>query len=190
MKILTRILLGLTALLLILGVVIALQPATFQVERSTTIAASRDVLYAEINNLPRFQDWSPWAKLDLNTRYNYEGPAIGPGASYTWVGNNQVGEGRMTITGNPAPDRILMRVEFRKPFASTNDVKFELEPLGPEKTRVTWIMFGKQNFLTKAFGLFMSMDKMVGGDFEKGLANLKGLAESGALPAAATAPQP
>ena len=101
----------------------------------------------------------------------FEGPSSGPGAIYAWNGNNEVGEGRMTIVESKPGELVTMKLEFSRPFKCTNEVNFKLEPSGGG-TRVSWIMDGKNNFMTKAMSLFMNMDKMVGKDFEQGLANL------------------
>ena len=106
----------------------------------------------------------------------FEGPSSGPGASYAWNGNNAVGEGRLTIVESKPAELITMKLEFSRPFKCTNEVNFKLEP-SPGGTRVSWIMDGKNNFMTKAMSLFMNMDKMVGKDFEQGLANLSGVAQ-------------
>jgi hypothetical protein len=171
--------LGIIAALAVLFVIIvALQPADYQVVRRATIAAPAAQVFAQVNDLHKFQDWSPWAKLDPDVKNTYEGPSAGTGAITRWTGNKKVGEGVMTITESRPNELIGMKLEFIKPFASTADVQFDFKPEGTG-TAVTWIMSGKKNFMSKAFCLFMSMDKMVGGDFERGLANLKTLAEKG-----------
>src|SRR5687767_2727578 len=110
----------------------------------------------------------------------FEGPPAGTGASYAWSGNNQVGEGRSTITGSRPNERITIRLEFVRPFAGTNTAEFTFTPRGPggERTEVTWALAGNKNFMSKAVCMFMSLDKMCGGDFEKGLAKLKTVVES------------
>src|SRR5205823_3997824 len=121
---------------------------------------------------------SPWAKRDPAMRQTYEGATSGAGAVYSWAGNRNVGEGRMTLTESRPNESIRIRLEFLKPFASTADTEFTFKPEA-SGTLVTWCMTGKKNFASKAFCLFMNMDKMVGGDFEKGLAELKAAAEAG-----------
>ena len=113
-------------------------------------------------------------------KQNYEGASSGTGAIYTWAGNNQVGEGRMTITESHPSDLIKIKLEFIKPWSATNATDFAFKPQG-NQTAVTWTMDGDNNFIGKAFSLFMNMDKMVGGDFEKGLAQMKTVAEKAAL---------
>ena len=110
-------------------------------------------------------------------KLTFAGPATGPGASYSWVGNNQVGEGRLTIIESRPNDLVRIKLEFMKPFAATNTAEFTFKPEG-DKTAVTWSMQGNNNFIAKALHLVMNMDKMVGGQFEKGLADMKLVAEA------------
>jgi uncharacterized protein YndB with AHSA1/START domain len=172
-----KILIGLAVIIAILVVVIAMQPADFKIERSTTIKAPPASVFALVNDFHKWEVWSPWAKLDPNMKATYEGPAAGPGAKYSWVGDSKVGEGRMTIEDSRPPELVKIRLEFLKPFAATSDTEFNFKPEG-NGTKVTWTMSGKNGFMPKAFGLFMNMDKMVGGDFEKGLAQMKFAAEA------------
>jgi carbon monoxide dehydrogenase subunit G len=173
------ILVVIAALMGVFIVVVALQPSRFQVTRSITIAAPAQAAFAQVNDLHNWEAWSPWAKLDPAMKQTYEGASAGTGASYTWSGNNQVGEGRMTITGSQPSVLIEIKLEFIRPFAGTNTVEFTFEPKG-NQTEVSWNMIGQVNFLAKAFHLFMNMDKMVGGEFEKGLADLKSAVEAAA----------
>jgi Polyketide cyclase / dehydrase and lipid transport len=171
------IILGVIAAIVVLFlIIVALQPADYQVQRGATIAAPAPDVFAQVNDLRKFQDWSPWAKLDPDVKNTYEGPPAGTGAITRWVGNKKVGEGNMTIVESHPSSLIKMKLEFIKPFPSTADVQFDFKPEG-NATAVTWTMSGKKNFMSKAFCLFMNMDKMVGGDFERGLANLKALTE-------------
>lgn len=165
----------LSALLLL----VALQPSDFRVERSITVAAPAAVVFAEVNDFHRWEAWSPWAKMDPAMKQTYEGAPAGVGAVYSWVGNGQVGEGRMTILESKPGELVRINLEFFKPFAATNTATFVFTPTG-DQTTVTWSMTGKNNFVGKAMCLVMSMDKMVGGEFEKGLADIKSLAEAAA----------
>lgn len=165
------ILIGLAAILVIFLVVAAFQPADFRVSRTATIAAPAPVVFEQINNLQNWNAWSPWAKLDPNAKNTFEGPPSGVGASFAWAGNNQVGEGKMIITDSKPNELVLMRLEFIKPFAATNTTEFTFKPEG-NQTVVTWSMAGKNNFIAKAMSLIMNCDKMVGGQFEQGFANL------------------
>jgi hypothetical protein len=155
---------------------VAMLPSTFLIERSTIVVASAPGTFAEINDLHRWQEWSPWAKLDPNAKATFEGPASGEGAVFHWAGNEQVGEGRMTVTESRPDERVRMRVDFIKPFAGTNNSEFTLKADGP-RTIVTWVISGEQGFIEKAICLFMNPEKMIGGPMEQGLANLKQIAE-------------
>ncbi|BCU78435.1 SRPBCC family protein [Luteolibacter sp. LG18] len=173
---LKKILLALGLAVIVFLVVAALQPADFKITRSATVAAPPAAVFEHVNDYHKWQDWSPWAKMDPAMKVTYEGPASGKGASYAWVGNSKVGEGRMSITDSDPAKRVTMKLEFLKPFAATNTAEFTLAPEG-SGTTVTWTMTGKNNFMAKAFGLVMNMDKLVGKDFEKGLSNLKEIVE-------------
>ncbi len=176
---LKKILIGIAAIVAVFIVVVALQPAEFRVTRSATVSAPPPAVFAQVNDFHKWEAWSPWAKLDPAMKQTYEGAPAGTGAVYTWAGNSKVGEGRMTITESRPSDLVRIRLEFFKPFASTADTEFTFRPQG-DQTAVTWSMSGKNNFIAKAFCLFMNMDKMVGGDFAKGLAQLKSIVEAAA----------
>jgi hypothetical protein len=150
---------------------VATRPAEFRIARSRTLPATPATVHAYVNDFHKWPEWSPWEKLDPTMKKEWSGAPAGVGASYHWVGNNKVGEGRMTITDSRAPQSVTLRLEFIKPFAATNVAQFDLAPSG-SGTNVTWAMTGQRNFVMKAFGLFMNMDKLVGTDFEKGLASL------------------
>ena len=134
-------------------------------------------MFVLVNDFHNWQAWSPWAKLDPAAKNTFEGPAAGKGAIFKWSGNEQVGEGIMTITESHPNDRILIKIEFLRPMSNTNSVEFTFKP-EEDKTRVTWSMSGRKDFTSKAFCLVMDMDKLVGGQFEKGLATLKAIAET------------
>lgn len=173
---LKKILLGILAALAVFAVVVALQPAHFRVGRSTTISAPVPVVFARVNDLHQWDDWSPWAKLDPQMKATHTGAPAGKGAVYTWAGNAKVGEGRMTITESRPNELVRINLEFIKPFAASNTTDFTFKS-DAGQTTVTWTMAGENNFFGKAMCLFVSMDKMVGGDFEKGLVALKSVAE-------------
>jgi hypothetical protein len=175
------ILYGLAGLLAILLIVISLQPSSFQVTRSATMNASPAEVFDQVNDFRKWRQWSPWERIDPNLQRHYGEPAAGVSGTYGWTGNKQVGEGRMTIVDSKPGELVRIKLEFLKPFKATNTAEFAFARAGSE-TNVTWTMTGEKNFLFKAFGLLMSMDKMVGGDFERGLANLKSTVES--VPAA------
>ncbi|MGH6771594.1 MAG: SRPBCC family protein [Xanthobacteraceae bacterium] len=172
-----KILLALAALVVIFLVVVALQPSDYRISRAANIAAPAADVFAQVNDFHRWEAWSPWAKLDPNAKATFEGPKAGQGAVFIWSGNNEVGEGRMTVTESTPAEHIRIRLDFVKPMAGTSNVEFTFKPRGAG-TEVTWAMFGQNNFIGKAMCLFMDQDKMLGGYFEKGLANLKSVVES------------
>ena len=176
-KILLGIVIIVVVLVAVIAILAALQPTHYRIERSATINAPASVVFAQVNDFHKWEAWSPWAKIDPTMKQAYEGTQSGTGAIYTWAGNNQVGEGRMTITESHPSDLIKIKLEFIKPWSATNATDFAFKPQG-NQTAVTWTMDGDNNFMGKAFGLFMNMDKMVGGDFEKGLAQMKSVAET------------
>jgi uncharacterized protein YndB with AHSA1/START domain len=173
---LRKVLIAVAAILVVLVIVIALQPSEFRVARSTTIAAPPSQVFAQVNDFHKWEAWSPWAKLDPEAETNFEGPPAGTGAIFRWRGNEEVGEGSMTIIESTPNDRIRIKLDFLKPFAATNIAEFTFRPEG-NQTLVTWSMEGINNFIAKAFCLFMNMDKMVGDQFEKGLASMKSVVE-------------
>ena len=178
MKPMKIILIGLPILLVVFLILVALQPADYKVVRSTSIAAPPSAVFGHINDLHKFMDWSPWAKVDPNCKYTFEGPASGPGSAFSWEGNASVGAGKMTITESRANEMVRARLDFYKPFAGVGEAEYGMKADG-NKTLVSWTMTGKKVFITKAIGMFVSMDRMLGGQFEAGLANLKSIVEAG-----------
>ena len=174
---LKKILIAVVLIVVVFVIVVATRPADFRVTRSVTIGAPAAVVFAQVNDFHKWDAWSPWAKLDPVMKQTHEGAPAGTGAIYSWVGNSDVGEGRMTITESRPNEMIGIKLEFLKPFAAVNTTEFSFKPEG-NQTVVTWSMTGTNNFMAKAFGLFMNMDKMVGGDFEKGLAQMKSVTEA------------
>jgi hypothetical protein len=174
---LQKILLVLALALVAFCIVVALRPPEFRLSRSISIAASPSVVFPHVNDLHQWEPWSPWARLDPNMKQTYEGAPAGTGATYHWVGNKEVGEGKMTITENRPPELIQIQLDFLKPFAATNQTEFTFQPQGNE-TLVTWTMSGKNNFMAKAAHLVMNIEKRVGSDCEKGLAQLKSVCET------------
>ena len=150
---------------------IASRPSGFRIARSRTLSAPPDVVYAHVSDFSKWPQWSPWEKLDPTMTRDIAGAPAGTGATYYWKGNSEVGEGRMTITDTVPAKSVTIRLEFLKPFEATNTTVFEFAPSGTG-TNVTWTMSGHNNFVSKVFCVFMNMDKMVGGDFERGLSNL------------------
>jgi hypothetical protein len=187
-----RLVLGLVIVVVVLAIVVATRPSTFHVERSILITASPESVFAQVNDFHSWAAWSPWEKLDPKMEKTFSGPSAGAGAIYAWnSGNGKVGQGRMTIERSDLPSSVSVQLEFIKPFTATNTVTFTMIPVGTQ-TRTTWAMDGHNGFLGKLFHLVMNMDKMVGGDFERGLAALKSVAEAvrGSTAAAANAPAP
>jgi hypothetical protein len=174
---LKKLLFAAIVLAVVLGVVIAVQPADFRITRSAQVAAPADVVFAQVNDLHKWEEWSPWAKLDPAMKQTYEGAPVGVGASYTWEGNNEVGAGRSTIVESRPGERVGLKLDFTRPFAATNNVEFTFQPEGAG-TVVTWTMTGTKNFLCKGIHMVIDVDKMCGGQFEQGLAKLKKIAEN------------
>ena len=168
---------------------VASRPATFHLERSTTIAAAPEAVFPHVNDFHRWGAWSPWEKLDPNMVRTFGGPESGNGSTYHWTGNKAVGEGNMTITESTPHQAVGIKLEFIKPYAATSTARFALTPAAGG-TQVTWSMDGENNFVSKAMCIFVSMDKMVGGDFERGLAALKTVSESTAQSPAPTPASP
>lgn len=178
---LKKILIAVLAVVAALVVVVAMQPSTYNVSRTTSIGAPPATVFALANDFHQWDAWSPWAKLDPAIKTSYEGPSAGAGAVYTWVGNDKVGEGRMTLLESKPNELVRIKLEFLKPFASTSTTEFTFGGGEGELTGVTWSMTGDNNFMAKAACLFMGgMDKMIGPDFEKGLAQMKTTAEAAA----------
>lgn len=174
---LSKIVLVLGVLIAVFVIVVALQPADYRIERSAVISAPAEVVFSHVNDLHKWQEFSPWAKIDPAAKSSYEGPVAGPGAVFRWSGNSQVGEGRMTITDSRPHEFVRFRLDFVRPFEGTSEAEFAFKP-ETRGTTVTWSMSGKNNFVAKAMCLFMDQDKMIGGEFEKGLASLRVIAES------------
>jgi uncharacterized protein YndB with AHSA1/START domain len=153
----------------------ALKPKSFALSRSAVIAAPADRVFSLIDDLRGFNRWNPFAKQDPELKIQYESVTSGKGAAYTWVGK-KAGVGRMEITDSVPSQQVTMRLDFSKPMEAHNTVSFTLEPQGTD-TSVTWAMTGPMNYAQNLMTTFFSMDKMVGGEFEAGLASLKTLAE-------------
>jgi uncharacterized protein YndB with AHSA1/START domain len=153
------------------------RPDEFRVTRSATIAAPPATVFGQVNDFHNWDAWSPWAKLDPACVNTFDGAASGQGAKFAWDGNKKVGAGRMTIAESQPAEVIRIKLEFLRPFKSTSTAEFTFKAQGGE-TLVTWNMIGKNNFMSKVFGLVMDCDKMIGRDFEKGLASMKSVAEA------------
>jgi len=168
------------ALVVVIGILIGViltRPDDFRVTRSATFNAPPATVFEQVNDFRKWEAWSPWAKLDPNVKNTFEGPAAGTGAVFRWAGNNEVGEGAMTITESRPSELVLLKLEFIKPFAGTSVTEFTFKPSG-DQTAVTWTMSGENNFIGKAMSLVMDCDKMMGGQFEKGLENMRAVVEA------------
>ena len=174
---LETILISLAVIVIVFVVIVAVQPSEFLIARSAPISAPPGAVFAQVNDFHKWEAWNPWAKIDPAMKQTYDGAPAGTGAIYTWAGNREVGEGRMTIIESRPSDLIRVKLEFMKPFRATNIALFTMKPEG-KQTVVTWSMTGKNNFMAKAIHLFMNMDKMIGGQFEKGLADMKSVVEA------------
>ena len=173
------IVLGLGAALGAFAAYVATRPSHFSISRSRAIAAPPPVAHAYVNDFRKWAEWSPWEKRDPALTRHYSGQPSGTGAVYAWKGNRNVGEGRMTITDSRPPHNVAIRLEFLKPFQQTNATTFDFAPAGAG-TQVSWTMTGENSFMGKAFSVFMNMDKVIGADFEQGLANLDAATAAGA----------
>jgi hypothetical protein len=174
---LLTILIILAVIVVIFFVVVALQSEDFKISRSATVAATPAEVFPQVNDFHCWDNWSPWAKIDPAMKVTYGGPASGEGSTYSWSGNNKAGEGKMTNLKSQPSNLIRIQLDFLKPWKATNNVEFSFNP-DSQGTLVTWTMTGKKNFFMKGFHLIMNMDKMLGPDFEKGLAQLKGVVET------------
>ena len=152
------------------------KPDSFTVKRSVSIKAPPDRLYALISDFHGWAAWSPYEKKDPDMKRTFSGAALGKGAIYQWDGNKNVGSGSMEIIEATPPSKIVIKLDFLKPFEGHNTAEFTMNPQG-DSTTVTWAMYGPSSFIFKVMGLFMNMDKMIGDDFAVGLANLKAVAE-------------
>lgn len=157
-------------------IVAATKPDSFHVSRSATIHAPPPAVYALVDDFHHWPSWSPWENLDPEMQRTYGGPSSGVGAFYEWDGNRKAGQGRMEIVEAVPAERLGIRLDFLRPWKSTNQVEFEMVDLG-EATQVTWSMSGPNSFIGKVMSVFMSMDGLIGKDYEEGLANLKSIAE-------------
>jgi Polyketide cyclase / dehydrase and lipid transport len=160
----------------------ATRPDVFRVQRATSIQAPPERIFPLIADFHRWTSWSPWENKDPALKRTYSGAASGKGAVYAWEGNRNVGSGRMEITEDSPSSKVTIQLDFIKPFEAHNIAEFTLQPAGGT-TNVTWSMHGPSPFITKVMGVFMNMDKMIGKDFEAGLANLKSVAEGQATDA-------
>jgi carbon monoxide dehydrogenase subunit G len=155
----------------------ATRPDSFRIERSALVKAPPEKIFAFVNDLHQWTAWSPWEKIDPALKRSYSGPQSGKGAAYAWEGNSKVGSGRMEITEAAPSSKVVIKLDFLKPFEAHNTADFTFARQG-DATTVTWAMFGPSPFISKLMGTFFNMERMVGGQFEQGLANLKKISET------------
>ncbi len=172
------VLLAVLAAVALFLVIVAMKPNTFRIERSILVDAPADRVHAMINDFRRWPDWSPWENKDPGMTRILSGAEAGTGAAYAWDGNRNIGAGRMEILESVAPERVTIQLDFLKPFKARNTAEFTMKPDGAG-TRVTWAMFGPQPFIGKLMDTLMNCDRMIGREFEAGLAKLKAGAEGG-----------
>jgi uncharacterized protein YndB with AHSA1/START domain len=178
MRFLKRLVIGIILLIIAAVIVVALQPDDYRLTRSAVIAAPAAEVFPHVNDLRKWEEWSPWAKLDPAAKVTFEGPRAGPGAVFKWAGNDKVGAGTMTITESKPNERVATRTDFVKPFEGTSSSDFIFSQTG-NQTNVIWTMTGTHNFIGKAMCLVMSMETMLGPEFEKGLMQLREVVEKG-----------
>jgi uncharacterized protein YndB with AHSA1/START domain len=169
---------AIAVVVLVTGILLfaATRPDTFQVQRTTSIKAPPEKIFPLINNLQSFGAWNPFAKKDPGIKESYSGPASGKGAICVFDGNQDVGKGSLEITESSPPSRVVMQLRMTEPMQADNQIEFILEPKG-DVTHVTWTMHGPVPYFAKIIHLVFNMDRMIGGDFETGLASLKSVAE-------------
>src|ERR1043166_1500955 len=173
-----KILIGVVVVLALFLVVVALRPADFRVERSATLAATPATLFDQVNDHHKFSVWNPFMKLDPNVKTSYSGPDSGVGAVCSWEGNSKIGAGSATIFESKPGELVRQRMDWKRPMEGTSTVEFTFKPAG-DKTVVTWAMYGKNVFMGKLVSLFMDCEKMVGPQFDQGLADLGKVAAVG-----------
>jgi uncharacterized protein YndB with AHSA1/START domain len=176
-RILKRGVIVLVAIIGLLAGILALQSDEMLIVRSATFTAPADKVFVQVDNYHNWKAWSPWAKMDPAAKNTFEGPEAGKGAAFSWDGNDKVGAGRMTTLESRPGELIRIKLEFTRPMQDTSITEFTFKPEG-DKTVVTWSMSGRHTFLSKGICLFMNMDKIVGGQFEEGLANLRSIVET------------
>jgi uncharacterized protein YndB with AHSA1/START domain len=154
----------------------AAKPGTFRIQRTKTIQASPERVFVLIDNFRQWDSWSPWEKLDPAMKRTFSGAERGQGAVYEWCSKGKAGQGRMEIMDTVAPSRVAIKLDFLKPFEGHNMAEFRLDRDG-DSTHVTWTMYGPHRYMCKLMSMFFNMDKIIGREFETGLANIKSIAE-------------
>jgi Polyketide cyclase / dehydrase and lipid transport len=166
-----KIILIAVPIIVVVFIIVALQPSTYRVTRSLAIAAPCEAVFPHMNDFKKWEAWNPWGKADPNIKLTYGSQTSGVGANYAWTGNKEAGEGRATITESRPNESVKYKMEFFKPMAGESEMEFTFKPQG-DQTEVTMTVTGEKNFMARAFCLFVNMDKMIGGKFEKALADL------------------
>lgn len=169
-----KILLGLVVIIAAICGIASFQSDEMNVSRSATISAPPEAVFKVVNDFRQWDAWSPWSKLDPNMKKSWQGPSEGVGAIYRWSGNDQVGEGSMTLLESKPSEKVSIKLEFARPFAGLSDVQFTFLPAGAG-TKVTWSMQSKNAFMAKVIGLFVDFEEMCGDSFTEGLASLEKL---------------
>jgi len=162
--------------LIVVLLLAASKPDTFIIQRTATVKAAPGKVFPSINDFHNWAAWSPYEKLDPSMKKTFSGAASGKGAIYEWEGNSKAGKGRMEIVDSSVPNKITIKLDFLKPFEGHNTSEFTMSPRG-DSTEITWSMHGPTPFMMKVMHVFVNMDKMLGKDFETGLANLKAVTE-------------
>lgn len=171
------VLIGVAILVIAFVVVVAIQPSEFRIERTASMQAPPEEVFHQVNELRNWEAWSPWARKDPDARASFTTPSSGASAVFGWSGNDEVGEGRMTIMESRPHEVVRLRLDFVRPYEDTATTEFRFQPDG-EGTLVTWTMTGEHDFMSKAMCLFVDLDEIVGGDFEAGLASMKTIVEA------------
>jgi hypothetical protein len=166
-----NILIGLAAVVALILIIAALRPPDFRVERSATLVGTPAAFFEQVNDHRKFAVWNPFMKLDPNVKNTYSGPDAGVGAMCSWEGNSKIGAGSATIIESKPGELVRQCMDWKRPMEGTSTVEFTFKAAG-DKTVVTWAMYGKNNFMGKLFSLFINCEKMVGPQFEQGLADL------------------
>jgi hypothetical protein len=175
-----KIFVGFAIFLMAFAGYVAVQPNEFRIERSAAIAAPAPEVFAHVNDFRKWEAWSPWAKLDPAAKATFEGAPVGKGAVFKWSGNDKVGEGVMTLTESRPAELVRVDTAWVKPFEGTSTTEFSFKPQG-DGTAVSWAVSGRNDsFIAKAMCLVVGLDRMLGGDMEKGLANIKAVVEKAA----------
>src|SRR5262245_44438113 len=171
------ILAAIAALIVLFVLVVATRPADFRISRSATMSCRPEAAFAQVNDFHNWDGWSPWAKIDPNCKVTFEGPPAGVGSVMKWSGNSKVGEGISTITESRPGELVRLKLQFLRPMKCTNTAEFTFKPQG-DQTIVTWSNYGQNGFVGNLFHMLLNCDKMLGGEFEKGLASMKTIVES------------